>query len=538
VSWFIQEFVPAWKSTFAVSDILVIASGPSGILANGDRGKPVDLNTCQNKMPIDGVFDLVVGELPMGLRPEQWDFDGRRVKAPLNWLYILRSSAVISPTGSGLFMVEPNALALSAWCGFEKELRRAGLHIHAVFRAPEGVLSPDTAIAPILIVLKRLPSSDLFVAELEEEGQELSVVTNYANKSISSALSEGLFVPRENFSTFDRFKTQGQIERLETQYKDYETYRLGDLAEIRAIRSGKRHVEIANAVYIPRIGNSPVVCSLDDARLKHHNYFQVVLQNKAKREYVTAFFQSELGRLILSSLTTASFIPHLNKRDLENASIALPSFIEQERIASTLAKLKGLRKELEQFANELALNPTSSKTAVGKIDSMMESIGALSMADKIRALIRKGESRELEFKETLSLDVKKQTKEKYIETASFKTVVGFLNTNGGVLLGGVDDSGGILGVHREIEKFHKKSSDKFLLHLKNGMKSRIGEQFYPYIEYRLVDVDGSQVLYIECKQGKKPCYLDGKDFYVRTNPATDKLEGPRLVEYVKAHFNG
>jgi len=33
-----------------------------------------------------------------------------------------------------------------------------------------------------------------------------------------------------------------------------------------------------------------------------------------------------------------------------------------------------------------------------------------------------------------------------------------------------------------------------------------------------------------------PCYLDGVDFYVRTNPATDKLVGPKLVEYVKQRF--
>jgi len=44
------------------------------------------------------------------------------------------------------------------------------------------------------------------------------------------------------------------------------------------------------------------------------------------------------------------------------------------------------------------------------------------------------------------------------------------------------------------------------------------------------------VLYVNCGKSEKPCYLDGKDFYVRTNPATDKLEGPKLVNYIKNHF--
>jgi hypothetical protein len=45
------------------------------------------------------------------------------------------------------------------------------------------------------------------------------------------------------------------------------------------------------------------------------------------------------------------------------------------------------------------------------------------------------------------------------------------------------------------------------------------------------------VLIVECQQSKKPIYFEGRDFYVRTNPATDKLEGPKLVDYIQNHFS-
>ena len=48
-----------------------------------------------------------------------------------------------------------------------------------------------------------------------------------------------------------------------------------------------------------------------------------------------------------------------------------------------------------------------------------------------------------EFKQTFSLDVKKGSKEKYIEKAALKTIGAFLNTEGGDLLVGVDDDGNI-----------------------------------------------------------------------------------------------
>nr|WP_256577715.1 MULTISPECIES: ATP-binding protein [unclassified Pseudomonas] len=147
-----------------------------------------------------------------------------------------------------------------------------------------------------------------------------------------------------------------------------------------------------------------------------------------------------------------------------------------------------------------------------------------------------GETDVTELKSSFSLDIKKQEKADYIEDASLKTVVAFLNTDGGSLLIGVSDDGELLGLNDEINRFHKGSKDKFLLYFKNKLKSRVGEQYYPFISTKLVILDGKNVLWIDCKSSVNPCYLYGQDFYVRTNPATDKLEGPKLVEYVKNHF--
>ena len=225
----------------------------------------------------------------------------------------------------------------------------------------------------------------------------------------------------------------------------------------------------------------------------------------------------------------------MNKRDLEQALVALPKPEEQRSIVDTQKTLTRLKSAIDEFDSELALNPTSSSSIQKQLDTMLDAIGGLTDADKIYGLIREGESKHTEFKETLSLDVKKQTKEKYIETFALKTVVAFLNTEGGVLLIGISDEGKITGLNNEIEKFYK-NIDKFLLQWKNLLKERVGEENYPFIEYRVVRVNDKLVLWVECEASPSPCYLDQIDFYVRTNPATDKLEGPKLVEYVKNHF--
>ncbi|WP_347275278.1 RNA-binding domain-containing protein [Candidatus Kuenenia sp.] len=159
----------------------------------------------------------------------------------------------------------------------------------------------------------------------------------------------------------------------------------------------------------------------------------------------------------------------------------------------------------------------------------------LSEEDQIKLLLPKGESKTLEFKETFSLDVKKGTKEKYIEKSVLKTIGAFLNSAGGELLIGVNDDGKVLGIDEEIAKFYK-NDDKFMLNFKNHIKSKIGEGFYPLIDYKLIEVDGKKVLRVNCGMANKPCFLEDTEFYVRSGPSTDMLEGKKQHEYIQERF--
>ncbi len=482
-------------------------------------------------------FDFILANLPLGMSNKEYLFGSQKLKIRQNWIEILKSLQFISDNGAGLYLVEPTCFGSSDGERFEEILNSGGSFVRGIFSAPEGILLPETSITPVFVLIQKKEPSSVFIAELLEVSQSVQVARNCYCDTDSHDLSKGMKIEKRSFYGFHRIRIKNQIDKLETQYKEYEEYSIKEIAiEINYVSHGKILEEKTNSVYIPKVGNSPVVATLSETTTKHHNYFQVVLGEKAINEYVAAFYKSNLGKLILQSLTSGTIIQHLNKSDLELAPIALPSISDQEQIITTNRKLRELKDAIDIFHSELALNPTSSSTILMQLDSMLESIGGLSEADAIRSLIRQGESKTIEFKETLSLDVKKQTKEKYIELSALKTIVAFLNTEGGVLLIGISDDGQIPGLSAEIEKFHQGSTDKFLLHFKNLLKTRVGEEFYPYIEYKLTRMSTSTVLSVKCKESKSPCYLDNAEFYVRTNPATDKLEGPKLVQYVKNHF--
>lgn len=152
--------------------------------------------------------------------------------------------------------------------------------------------------------------------------------------------------------------------------------------------------------------------------------------------------------------------------------------------------------------------------------------------EDILRLIRGGESERLEFKSTLRTNLETGETDKRMEKAVLKTIVAFLNTDGGNLLIGVDDDGEVIGA--DLHSFENK--DKMGLHLTNLISSKIGNSFLPYISFNLVDFDDKVVIRVKCDPCPLPVfYKDGKTeiFFVRSGPRTEELTGTTLLGYVK-----
>jgi len=488
-------------------------------------------------------FDYILGNFPFGgvnREPnEVYVFEGtefRRIKP--SWADILDSLPLLTDGGVALYALEPNGFCLHNGSKLEEALNLNGYYVNAIFNCPRDILKPYTTIQPILTLISRKKTESVFVAELLDETQAKKIAINFISNSMSGNLNQGMTIESKSFCGFKQINTRIQAEKIQTQFKDFKLITVEDIAEeIHMRRQGERFTEIENAIYIPKVGNSPVVTSITDFNLKHHNYYQVVLSQKALNKYVEIFYKSELGKLELEAHKVGIAIQTLSIRRLRAATIPLPSVSEQKKVILTQNKLEDLKNEINTLESELALNPTSSSTALSRLDDMINVFKELTEADEVYSYIRKGESQILEFKETFSLDIDKQTKEKYLEVSALKTIVAFLNTIGGVLLIGVSDNEDVKGIDAEVEKLYKGVYDKFLLHFKNNIKSKIGEQFYPFIDYSIVDMGGKNILKVVCCKSDCPCYYENKDFYVRTNPATDKLEGPKLVDYVQHHFS-
>ena len=126
--------------------------------------------------------------------------------------------------------------------------------------------------------------------------------------------------------------------------------------------------------------------------------------------------------------------------------------------------------------------------------------------------------------------------------AALKTIVAFLNTEGGDLLLGVADDGAIVGVERD--RFD--SDDRFVLHLAQVVRNGLGARAGTCIDPKMQIVDGKGVCVVSCRRSPEPVFLAGKgvetveegDFFVRSGPETVKLSANDAREYVRTRFAG
>jgi len=155
---------------------------------------------------------------------------------------------------------------------------------------------------------------------------------------------------------------QERFERVEAQYSA-PALPLGELATINLGRYGNdfQFSNQENSIFIPLIGTSNVVDSLENITLKPQNYAQVIIDPaRANVRFVSQFLNSEFGKEIIELHKSGAAIPKLNKQTLKKLPVIVPDLYTQKtvldieaRITAEQNTLLGLESELEQLRRDL-----------------------------------------------------------------------------------------------------------------------------------------------------------------------------------------
>jgi type I restriction enzyme, R subunit len=155
----------------------------------------------------------------------------------------------------------------------------------------------------------------------------------------------------------------------------------------------------------------------------------------------------------------------------------------------------------------------------------------------VEEIIARDEDFAVEFKSTARWDLREGKPNKVMEDAVVKTIAGFLNTDGGTLLIGVDDSGAVLGLERDYDRVQPKNGDGFVNWLTTHLINALGYPPVTRVRARIAGHDGQQICRIDVARHSEPVWAKTSKaervLFARFNNSTRAV----LVDEVPAYVS-
>lgn len=457
--------------------------------------------------------------------------DYENFKIYKNWVNHLNVIKRMKYNDFCICVLEPHIFFSTHGKNFLNIINTYDVFVSMVFQLPPNIHKPFSGFQPIIVVFSKTNYSEYFIGEITHKYDLL--ISNSINRKSSDILANGLLMERNNFKSFHTVKMQIELRNQENNYKNYHTVRLEDISS-EIITNHRKMYEQENSVFVPRIGDTDVIIDINNLKLKLQNYYQIVLnKEKALAKYIQTYFNSKVGKLTLSSISTASSIRHLNITQLKMYEVAIPSLQEQKSIILANNTVSNLENVIKSLKGELSVNPRAASLILSKIEDIENNIIQISKEDEIDQLIKKGETKYIEFKQTFRKCINSKTPEKKLIFEVFKNILGMLNSEGGTILIGVNDRGKITGIENDTYT----NDDKYLLFFKDKFIEYIGKDMFMYVDYNIYLVGSKKVFRIDCRSVSEPVFSKDNDFYIRINPAAQLLKGKDMFSYIKKHWN-
>jgi hypothetical protein len=231
--------------------------------------------------------------------------------------------------------------------------------------------------------------------------------------------------------------------------------------------------------------------------------------------------QKELSESSKPEIIIASVLKKNDNIRIIKDSVYLDQLCDKTNISSQ--EIDGLREQLFIFfTNCVRLFSPENDTA--------------DVTD-IRKSLASGESATVEFKETLRWDAREKIVNKAMSKAVARTIAGFLNNQGGILLIGVDDNGGVIGLDRDLVTFPGVKKDSFQRFFVNLLETNLdGTAVESFVSGNFVEVDGKIIFLVKVNPGKEPTFLiDGNqiEYCVRVSATTKSHNVKEAINHHK-----
>lgn len=341
------------------------------------RGLPIEWqlgDASQVLMEKLGSFDLILGSPPLGLPPTRLQLDdlGVDVRTSKTYTMLIQAAAHLNPTGT-LAAVLPEAYFHPRNAGVQQALAALSVFPSAALALPRRGFA--TSIQLSLVLFSHEPFDELFVAELDPEGDLHALVGNLRSRSAGALPQLGRLAPVRSFQSWLSVLRADEIVQLAAD-PGLGSISFADLLhEVHSPRkTGEPFAVNPSAVYLPKVGTSPAVRSLDELTIQPHNYLQLVARPEvADSDYLAAFLNSPLGRKVREQIAVGSTVPQITITSLRAATAYLPPSLERQREAVRIGRSLGdLQRSIASLERQLWDHPLSGAQIEARLRRLLQ----------------------------------------------------------------------------------------------------------------------------------------------------------------------
>jgi hypothetical protein len=267
---------------------------------------------------------------------------------------------------------------------------------------------------------------------------------------------------------------------------------------------------------------------------RHHIFPKDVFPVEAKKQEEFKKIINEIANRAF--LTRKANLTISNKKPesyLKQVKLKYPDALKQQFVPEA--------EELWKIENYSEFLRRRREIITCEINNFLSDLVSERMELTINDLLQQEESYNLEFKSSFIWDMVQGKKNEERRFDIVKSVLGFLNSNGGILVIGVNDNGNILGLENDYSTLFKKDKDGFLLEFSNFIQSKITiTRYKKYISTKFESIQEKDVFTVQVEKSGDPVFIkkgDKKLLFVRIENRTIPLDDPEEIhEYVKTNW--
>lgn len=210
--------------------------------------------------------------------------------------------------------------------------------------------------------------------------------------------------------------------------------------------------------------------------------------------------------------------------DAQQEIVSTVQSILDAKQADPDADVKQLEGQLDLLVDFLYLHQQGDETL--EEWELRKAAEAASEIGEIRRLLERGEDETLEFKSTVMWDIYQDRHSTVMRNEVLKEICALLNAEGGTILCGVDDSGKVLGLRKDLK--HAGNRDKLALEITNTFGDLLRPNPVELVKMRFIEIDGETILRLD---------VQGDPMTRYESPSTKKQDAGKniLRTHVRIH---